>query len=158
MDGIEPEEKIEETIEDIFKREKNNVDGKIEDIFIDDNEAFENDDITEDDKYFIRSLINKTNFFPQNNEKDGDNNIDFTIEEVDVDPPLNKDLDEVIYVKTVPAPSVEKPLHPRERLRKKVKEIRKRKENYRTKTKKKAISFLNKKNAKKLLKDHILNR
>ena len=29
MDGIEPEEKIEETIEDIFKREKNNVDGKI---------------------------------------------------------------------------------------------------------------------------------
>ena len=62
MDGIEPEEKIEETIEDIFKREKNNVDGKIEDIFIDDNEVFENDDITEDDKYFIRSLINKTNF------------------------------------------------------------------------------------------------
>ena len=63
MDVVEPittEEKIEKTIEDIVKGEENNVDGKIEDIFIDDTEVFENDDMTEDDKQFIRSLIDKT--------------------------------------------------------------------------------------------------
>ena len=52
MEGVKPittEEKIEKTIEDIVKRKENNVDGKIEDIFIDDNDVFENDDMTEDD-------------------------------------------------------------------------------------------------------------
>ena len=81
MDGFEPiatEEKIEKTIEDIVKGKENNVDGKIEDIFIDDNEVFENDDMTEDNKQLIRSLTDKTNFFPQNNEKDDD--VDFTVE------------------------------------------------------------------------------
>ena len=81
MNGFEPiatEEKIEKTIEDIVKGKENNVDGKIEDIFIDDNEVFENDDMTEDDKQLIRSLTDKTNFFPQNNEKDDD--VDFTVE------------------------------------------------------------------------------
>ena len=56
---------------------------------IDDNEAFENDDMTEYDKQFIRSLIDKTNCFPQNNEKDDD--VDFTTEEVNVDPPSNNE-------------------------------------------------------------------
>ena len=66
-------------------------------------------------------------FSPQNNEKDDD--VDFTVEEVNVDPPSNNDgdVDEVVYVKTVPAPSGEKPLHPRECLRQKVKEIKKKK-------------------------------
>ena len=39
--------------------------------------------MTEDGKHFMRSLIDKTNFFPQNNEKDDD--VDFTVEEVNVD-------------------------------------------------------------------------
>ena len=86
MDGAKPittNEKIVKTIEDIVKGKENNVDGKIEDIFKDDNEVFENDDMAEDDKQFIRSLIDKTIFFPQNNEKD--DNVDFTVEEVNVD-------------------------------------------------------------------------
>ena len=79
--------------------------------------------MTDEDKQFVRSLIDKTNFFPQNNEKDDD--IDFTVEEVNIDPPSNnEDVDEIVYVKTVSAPSEEKPLHPKERLRQKVKKIR----------------------------------
>ena len=98
--------------------------------------------MTEEDKDFIRFLIDKTNFFPQNSEKDDDADIGFAVGEVDVNPLSNDDddgVDEVVYVITVPAPSGEKTLHPRERMRQKVKQIRKRKEKYRTKTKKKAI-------------------
>ena len=93
--------------------------------FID--EVFENYDMTEEDKQFIRHWIDKTNFFPGGDEND----VDFTVEEVNVDLPSEKeDVDNVVYVKTIPALSREKPLHPRKRLRQKVK-LRKRKEKYR---------------------------
>ena len=106
LDSVESEGEIGKTIEDIFNGEENNVDCKIEDIFIDDNEAFENDDITEEDKQFIRSLIDKTNFFLEKVKKDDD--IDFTAEEVNIDPPSDNE-DDVIYVITMPVPSGEKP-------------------------------------------------
>ena len=63
----------------------------------------------------------------------------------------------MIYIKYVP-PTPEVPvqpsIHPRERPKQKIKKIRMKKERYRKNTKKKAIKFLNKKNATKLLKEH----
>ena len=53
INEIKTEEKIDKKIDDIIAGDKNNVDGKIEYIFIDDNKIFENDDITEEDKQFI---------------------------------------------------------------------------------------------------------
>ena len=91
--------------------------------------------MTEEDKKFIRTLVDKTIFFPENKKEDDD--IDFTVEEVNVNPPSEKeDEDKLVYIKTAPVPSGDKPLHPRECLRQKVKKIRKRREKYGRLTKK----------------------
>ena len=140
VDEIKTEEKIDKTIDNIIEGDRNNVDGKIEDIFIDNNKIFENDDMTDEDKEFIRSLINKTNFFPETRNDVDD--IDFTIHEVNVDPPSEKENeDDVMHVKTVPTPSTERPIHPRERLRQEIQKVRKRKERYRKMTKKRLFRF-----------------
>ena len=60
-------------------------------------------------------------------------------------------------VKYIPAPAevpFPLPIHPRERLKQKMKQIRMKKERYRKNAKKKAINFLNEKNAADLLKEH----
>ena len=46
------------------------------------------------------------------------------------------------------------PIHPRKRHKQKLKQIREQKERYRKNAKKKAINFLNKKNAAELLREH----
>ena len=51
----------------------------------------------------------------------------------------------------MPAP---RPIHSRETQKQKLKQIREQKERYRKNAKKKAINFLNKKNAADLLKEH----
>ena len=142
------------------------VDVNIEDIFIEDNEAFYNDDMTENGKEYIKSLIHKTNFYNNdsvayNDNGEDDQDTDFQLDDSNVDADSNNDSDaknihELVYVKYVPPPpdSPVEPLHPQQRLKERVKKIRKIKERYRTLTKKKAITFLNKKNAKELLKEH----
>ena len=59
------EDKEEKEITDLFDQIKENeepVDPEIKDLFIDDNNLFENDDITDEDKNFIVDLIDKTDF------------------------------------------------------------------------------------------------
>ena len=51
------------------------MDGKIENIYIDDDERFSKDDVTEEDKGFIKNLIDKTN----NYFGGDDDNIDFEV-------------------------------------------------------------------------------
>ena len=138
----------------------------IEDIFIEDNEAFYNDGMTENGKEYIKSLIHKTNFYNNdgvayNDDGEDDQDIDFQVDDSNVVADSNNDSDDknihdLVYVKYVPPPpdSPVEPLHPQQRLKERVKKIRKRKERYRTLTKKKTITFLNKKNAKELLKEH----
>ena len=141
FDGLEmvsEQEKNDGIIAEIFAEQEPILDRKIEDIFIDDDESFKDYDITEEDKDYIRSLIDKTNFV-----QDMDDDIDLKVKSDG-----NDGDDEVIIVKSVPAPLGEKPLHPSERLKQKVKKIRKRKERYKVLMKKKAISFLNKKRLK----------
>ena len=46
-------------------------------------------------------------------------------------------------------------MHPRDRLKERVKKIRQKKEKYRINAKKKAVKYLNKRKAEMLLKDHI---
>ena len=65
--------------------------------------------------------------------------------------------DDVTYVKYIPPPPevpVPPPIHPSKRLKQKMKRIRRKKERYRKNAKKKAIKFLDKKNAAALLKEH----
>ena len=85
------------------------MDGKIDDIFIDDNEQFDNDDMIEADKEYICALIDKTKF--------NENDVDFKV----ADEVPNSD-DDILYVKYIPLPpdSPVEPLHPRERLNQKV--------------------------------------
>ena len=73
-----------------------------------------------------------------------DGDIDFSTVEQTPD-----DDDDVTYVRYVPPP-----IHPRERLKQKMKRIRMKKERYRKNAKKKAINFLNKENAAEILKEH----
>ena len=96
-----------------------------------------------------------------NDNGEDDQDTDFQLDDSNVVADSNNDSDdknihELVYVKYVPPPpdSLVEPLHPQQRLKERVKKIRKRKERYRTLTKKKAITFLNKKNAKELLKEH----
>ena len=91
------------------------------------------------------SDINKIISPNQLDNVDGDNNI---VEQQTSD-------DEVKYIPP-PAPEVPvpPPIYPRERLKQKMKQIRMKKERYRKNAKKKAINFLNKKNAVELLKEH----
>ena len=59
------EDKEGKEIMDLFDQIKENekpVDPEIKDLFIDDNNLLENDDITDEDKNFIVDLIDKTNF------------------------------------------------------------------------------------------------
>ena len=144
FDGINPiteQDKNDRAIAEILAEQDPVLDRKIENIFIDDNEAFDNDDITEEDKEFICSLIDKTNFV-----NDDDDDIEFKV----VD---SASEDDVVIVKNVPALSGEKLLRPRERLKEKIKKIRK-KRKVQILNQKKAISLLNKKNVKELLKEH----
>ena len=91
MEKFRQETKIENTIDDVIDGDTASVDSKLKDIFIDDNKIFENDDITEDDKEFIRSLISKTNFFTKTDKVDVDGDIDFMVDKVNVAPPINID-------------------------------------------------------------------
>ena len=91
---------------------------------------------------------------------DYEDDIDFHINTADVkddDDDDDNDDDDVIYIKDVPPPpdNPVNPIHPRDRLKQKVKQIRKRKEKYRVNAKKKAVKYLNKRKAVLLLKDHI---
>ena len=84
---------------------------------------------------------------------DDDDDIDFNIVQ---QTPDSAD-DDVIYVKYIlppPEVPVQPPIHPREKLKRKMKKIRMKKERYRKNAKQKVIMFLNKKNAAKLLKEH----
>ena len=137
-----------------------------EDTFIDDTEAFYKDDMTENDKEYIKSLIGKTKFYNKddvayNDDGEDDQYIDFQVDDSNVAADSDNDsdvenIDDLVYVKYVPPPpnSPVDPLHPRQRSKERVKIIRKRKERYRTLTKKKVMKFLNKKNAKELLKEN----
>ena len=81
-----------------------------------------------------------------------DGDIDFNVVKQTPD-----DDSDIIYIKYIPPPPevpVQPPIHPRERLKQKIKKIRMKKERSRKKAKKKTIKFLNKKNAAKLLKEH----
>ena len=98
FDGIDPITELEKNdivIAKILAEQDPVLDGKIEDIFIDDNEAYGNDDMTKEDKEFIRTLIDKTNFL-------NDDDIDFKVADFN-----DNDDDDVVTVKTVPAPSGE---------------------------------------------------
>ena len=99
-------------------------------------------------KFPIENIENNT---PIDNV-DGDD-IDF---EITSQTPDNED-DDAIYVNYVPPPPKNPVpfIHPRDRLKQKLKQIRKRKEKYRINTKKKGIRYLNKKKADMLSKDHI---
>ena len=154
------QEENDRTIVQVLTKEMDQSDDiNIEDIFIDDNEAFYNDDMTENHKENIKSLIDKTNFYNNdgvayNDDGESDQDIEFQVDDRNVAADSNNDsndenIDNLVYVKYVPPP-----LHPRQRLEERVKKVRKRKERYRTLTKKKAIKFLNKRNAKELLKEH----
>ena len=96
------------------------------------------------------SDINKITHPNQFDNVNGD--IDFNIAEQTPD-----DEDDGTYVRYIPPPPevpVPPPIHPRERLKQKMKRIRMKKERYRKNAKKKAINFLNKKIAVELLKEH----
>ena len=78
------------------------------------------------------------------NNVDGDNNI---VEQQTSD-------NEVKYIPALTEVPFPLPIHPRERLKPKMKQIRMKKESHRKNANKKAINFLNKKNAADLLKEH----
>ena len=45
------------------------IDNKIGNIFIDDNDIFSKDELTDDDKAFIKNLLDKSNYFFGNDNK-----------------------------------------------------------------------------------------
>ena len=92
------------------------MDGKIEHMFIDDNERFYKNDLTEKDKEFLHELVDKNNYSNIDFETDS-NDIDFEIKQI----PQNSD-DDVTYVKYVPSPPdfPVQPLHPCKRLKQKI--------------------------------------
>ena len=89
------------------------------------------------------SDINKIISLNQFDNVDGDNNI--------VEQQTSDD-----YVKYIPPPEVPvpRPIDPRETQKQKLRRIREQRKRYRKNAKKKAINFLNKKNAAELLKEH----
>ena len=89
----------------------------------------------------------------KNTPVDNEDDVDFQIETAG----SKNDDGDVIYVKYVPPPpdNPVPPMHPRDRLKQRVKKIRQKKEKYRINAKKKAIKYLNKRKAEMLLKDHI---
>ena len=88
-----------------------------------------------------------------NTPVDNENDVDFQIEMAG----SKNDDGDVIYVKYVPLlpDNHVPPMHPRDRLKQRVKKIRQEKEKYRVNAKKKAIKYLNKRKAEIFLKDHI---
>ena len=88
-----------------------------------------------------------------NTPVDNENDVDFQIEMAG----SKNDDGDVIYVKYVPLlpDNPVPPMHPRDRLKQRVKKIRQEKEKYRVNAKKKAIKYLNKRKAEMFLKDHI---
>ena len=126
--GITPpteQEENDRAIAQVLAEEMNQPgDVNIEDIFVDDNETFYNNDMTENDKEYIKSLIEKTNFYNNdsvayNDDGEGDQDIDFQVDDSNVVADSNNDSDDeniedLVYIKYVPPPpdsSVE-PLHP----------------------------------------------
>ena len=61
------EDKEKKEITDLFHQIKENeepIDPEVKDLFVNDNNSFENDDITAEDKKFIMDLIDRTDFSP----------------------------------------------------------------------------------------------
>ena len=99
------------------------MDVKIENIFIVDDERVYKDDLTEKDKEFLHEFVDKSDYPNFYFETDSDD-IDFEIEQM----PQNSD-DGITYAKYVPPPpdSPVQQLHQHERLKQKIKNIRKKK-------------------------------
>ena len=119
-DRKKEQELNDKEIVQILSEETDNpqIDGKIENVFIDDNERFYKDDLIKKDKEFLHELVDKSNYSNIDFETDSDN-IDFEIEQI----PKNSD-DDITYVKYVPPPPdspVQPPLHKRGRLKRKIK-------------------------------------
>ena len=97
------------------------MDVKIENIFIDDDERVYKDDLTEKDKEFLHELVDKSHY-PNFDFENDSGDIDFEIEQI----PQNSD-GGITYVKYVPPPpdSPVQPLHPHKKLTQKIKNIRK---------------------------------
>ena len=74
---LSQQELNDRAIAQVLSEETDNpqMDGKIENIYIDDDERFSKDDVTEEDKGFIKNLIDKTN----NYFGGDDDNIDFEV-------------------------------------------------------------------------------
>ena len=80
--GVKKEKKKGELLEDIMDGDAGGTDPDIHDIFIEDNDIFENDYITDEGKEFIRSLIEKTDFSTSAKiYKPDENDVDFKTEE-----------------------------------------------------------------------------
>ena len=77
VDGQSQQELNNRAIAQVLSEETDNpqMDDKIENIFIDDDERFSKDDVTEEEKDFIKNLLDKTNYY----FGDDDNNIDFEV-------------------------------------------------------------------------------
>ena len=83
IDEPTQQELNDKAIAQVLSEETDNpqIDGKIEDIFIDDDEKFEKDNITEEDKEFIRNLLDKSNYYLSDGDNSNNNNngIDFEV-------------------------------------------------------------------------------
>ena len=153
---------------------------QIDPIFIDDYDIFSKDNLIDENKEFIKTLLDKSNYFFDDDDDDeqqkliqtdlskpqmtGDMNtekiipVETPIYNIDtpvtkVEPPIDDPFintadditeqdDNLIYAKYAPPPP-DNPvelIHPREKFRQKVKQLRKRKEEYRKRAKKKGNS------------------
>ena len=168
------------------------VDTQIDPIFIDDNGIFAKDDLTDENKEFIKSLLDKSNhtgvFSSDEDEQQdliqtnltntdlvGSDRTDYNLlfdnetnkikrtfdvvpkDEIDlpiIDPTINvttRNSDEdLVYVKYIPPPPDNPPqlIHLHNRYRQKVKQLRKKKEDYRKRAKKTTTQTLIKKKNK----------
>ena len=148
VDRPSQEELNGSTIAQVLSEETHNpqMEGKIGNIFIDDDERFSKDYVTEGDKDFIKNLRGKTNYY----FGDDDGIIDFEVakglplpdSEIGIDFEVAKSIplpdtdsdDDVTYVKYIPPPPnspVQTPLHLPQRLKQNVRNQRNKKEKYR---------------------------
>ena len=174
------------------------IDTQIDPIFIDDNDIFAKDDLTDENKEFIKTLLDKSNYtgvFSSDEDEQQDliqtnltntdlvgsdrtdynllfdnetNKIKRTfdvvpIDKIDspiIDPTINVTTqngdNDLVYIKYIPPPPDNPPqlIHLHNRYRQKVKQLRKRKENYRKRAKKRAIQTLIKKKNTAKKKNH----
>ena len=162
------------------------ADTEIDPIFIDDNDILAKDDLTDKNKQFIKTLLDRSNyndFFSDDDNEQLDliqsdlvggegtrtdynllfENETFKIKPtIDVLPKEEIDLptiyptinvttansdDDVVYVRYIPPPSQNPPplVHPRDKYKQKVKQLQKKKNEYRKKVKKRATQTLVKK-------------